>query len=161
MSTLQFANRAKNITNRSRKNEDENSRLIRTLREEISRLQDNLVKEVGSEGVTSSVSSKEVTNLEDMISDLQVAKQQTWEEKERLSRMYEEERKKNLANKVRQATFVFSTLIVKELLCTLSNHPPCMHKHKTLMSVLMCMHTYTLYMHDCVYRVFLIWLWTR
>ena len=35
-----------------------------------------------------------------MISDLQVAKQQTWEEKERLSRMYEDERKNNLANKV-------------------------------------------------------------
>ena len=58
------------------------------------------MKEVGPGGVASPVSSKEVTRLEEMISDLQVAKQQTWEEKERLSLMYEEERKKNLANKV-------------------------------------------------------------
>ena len=58
------------------------------------------MKEVGPGGATSPVSSKEVTRLEEMISDLQVAKQQTWEEKERLSLMYEEERKKNLANKV-------------------------------------------------------------
>lgn len=35
--------------------------------------------------------------------DLQLAKQQTWEEKERLSLMYEEERKKNLASKVGRA----------------------------------------------------------
>ncbi|XP_064405609.1 kinesin-like protein klp-20 [Halichondria panicea] len=98
-STLQFANRAKNITNVSRKNEDENTRLIRTLREEISQLRDDLVQEVGPGGVVSTVSSKEVTRLEEMISDLQVAKQQTWEEKERLSRMYEDERKNNLANK--------------------------------------------------------------
>ncbi len=50
--------------------------------------------------MVSTLSSKEVTRLEEMISDLQVAKQQTWEEKERLSRMYENERKNNLANKV-------------------------------------------------------------
>lgn len=38
--------------------------------------------------------------MEAMISDLQLAKQETWEEKERLSQMYEEERRKNLASKV-------------------------------------------------------------
>ncbi len=38
--------------------------------------------------------------MESMIADLQVAKQETWEEKERLSDMYEEERRKNLASKV-------------------------------------------------------------
>ncbi len=48
----------------------------------------------------STMSPKEVTRLEAMISDLQMAKKQTWEEKQRLSEMYENERKKNLANKV-------------------------------------------------------------
>ena len=38
--------------------------------------------------------------MEAMIANLQMAKHETWEEKERLSHMYEEERKKNLASKV-------------------------------------------------------------
>lgn len=37
--------------------------------------------------------------MQDLIHDLQIAKRQTWEEKERLSAQYEEERKTNLANK--------------------------------------------------------------
>ena len=80
------------------------------------------MKEVGPGGVVPAVSSKEVTRLEEMIGDLQVAKQQTWQEKERLSGMYEEERKKNLANKVRHLT-----------LSLLGN----MHMH-----VLQCMYMY-------------------
>ena len=35
-----------------------------------------------------------------MIQDLEMAKKETWEEKERLSAMYEDERTKNLASKV-------------------------------------------------------------
>jgi len=35
-----------------------------------------------------------------MIQDLELAKKETWEEKERLSEMYEDERTKNLASKV-------------------------------------------------------------
>ena len=38
--------------------------------------------------------------IQELIKDLQVAKRQTWEEKERLSSQYEDERKANLANKV-------------------------------------------------------------
>lgn len=38
--------------------------------------------------------------LQDLVSDLQLAKKQTWEEKERLSALYEEQRKINLANRV-------------------------------------------------------------
>lgn len=34
-----------------------------------------------------------------MIRDLHLAKQQTWEERERLSAVFEEDRRKNLANK--------------------------------------------------------------
>ena len=37
----------------------------------------------------------------DLIKDLQIAKKQSWEEKERLSAQYEEDRKLNLAKKVR------------------------------------------------------------
>lgn len=38
--------------------------------------------------------------IQKMIQDLELAKKETWEEKERLSSKYEEERTKNLANKV-------------------------------------------------------------
>lgn len=58
-----------------------------------------MTKEVGAGGSVPA-SEKEVSRLEAMIADLQVAKQQTWEEKERLSEMYEEERRKNMASKV-------------------------------------------------------------
>ena len=39
--------------------------------------------------------------FQELIQDLQSAKRQTWEEKERLSEHYDEERRANLANKVR------------------------------------------------------------
>lgn len=73
--------------------------MIRELRNEISALRNNLTKDVGPGGSLPS-STKEVSRLEAMIADLQVAKQQTWAEKERLSEMYEEERRKNMASKV-------------------------------------------------------------
>ena len=38
--------------------------------------------------------------MQKMIQDLELAKKETWEEKERLSTKYEEERTKNLASKV-------------------------------------------------------------
>jgi hypothetical protein len=38
--------------------------------------------------------------LQEKVKELQVAKRQTWEEKERLSHSYEEERRIHLANKV-------------------------------------------------------------
>ena len=74
--------------------------MIRELRAEISVLRDNLTKEA-SPGGSVPATTKEVSRLETMIADLQVAKQQTWAEKERLSEMYEEERRKNMASKVR------------------------------------------------------------
>ncbi len=43
--------------------------------------------------------------FQDLIHDLQIAKRQTWEEKERLSAQYEEERKTNLANRVNSFHF--------------------------------------------------------
>jgi hypothetical protein len=47
LSTLQYANRAKNIQNVSKKNEDENTRIIRELREEIARLRQSLAQSGG------------------------------------------------------------------------------------------------------------------
>ena len=41
--------------------------------------------------------------FQDMIRNLQLAKQQTWEERERTSAAFEEDRRKNLANKVSMA----------------------------------------------------------
>lgn len=38
--------------------------------------------------------------FQDLVSDLQLAKKQTWEEKERLSAQFEDQRKVNLANRV-------------------------------------------------------------
>lgn len=81
--------------------QDENTRMIRELRTEISQLRERLTRNVGPDGAVPAISSKEVERLETMVADLQVAKQQTWEEKERLSVMYNEERKKNMANKVK------------------------------------------------------------
>ena len=42
-----------------------------------------------------------------MIQDLEHAKKETWEEKERLSLSYEEERTKNLASKVSTVAYLF------------------------------------------------------
>jgi hypothetical protein len=95
LSTLQYANRAKNIQNVSKKNEDENTRIIRELREEIARLRQSLAQSGGG-----GPSHEEIMKMEGMLSDLQVAKRQTWDEKEKLSAMFEEERRKNLASKV-------------------------------------------------------------
>ncbi|XP_065183133.1 kinesin-II 85 kDa subunit-like [Sycon ciliatum] len=93
VSTLEFANRAKNIQNKSHKNEDENATLIRSLREEIAALRNKLQSADAGQG------SEEVSKMEEMVRSLQLAKQQTWEERERLSMVFEEDRRKNLANK--------------------------------------------------------------
>ena len=50
-----------------------------------------------------------------MIADLQVAKQQTWEEKERLSEMYKEERRKNMASKACDMQYLWPTSSLDQL----------------------------------------------
>lgn len=52
-----------------------------------------------------------------MIQDLELAKKETWEEKERLSAMYEDERTKNLASKV--STFKHACKVLAKLLIIL------------------------------------------
>ena len=49
---------------------------------------------------------------QELIKDLQTAKRQTWEERERLSEHYDEERRITLANKV---TFKFNHQILPKL----------------------------------------------
>eukprot|EP00698_Gefionella_okellyi_P020452 TRINITY_DN6417_c0_g1_i1.p1 TRINITY_DN6417_c0_g1~~TRINITY_DN6417_c0_g1_i1.p1 ORF type:complete len:712 (+),score=193.81 TRINITY_DN6417_c0_g1_i1:32-2167(+) len=93
LSTLNYANRAKNIKNKSKVNEDEHARVVRGLREEIDRLRAMLA------GGAATGTPQDMARMEEMakrMEDLQMAKQQTWQEKERLSKLYEEERRRNL-----------------------------------------------------------------
>ncbi|KAK3724935.1 hypothetical protein QZH41_017145, partial [Actinostola sp. cb2023] len=85
----------KNIKNMIKTNEIENIKIIKDLREEITRLREKLSRT----GITSGPNKDDVTQMEELIKDLQTAKRQTWEEKERLSENYDEERRLNLANK--------------------------------------------------------------
>jgi tRNA(Glu) U13 pseudouridine synthase TruD len=98
LSTLQYANRAKNIQNTSRRNEDENARVVRELREEIARLREQLAVQ-GPSTSGGGPNREAVERMENMISDLEMAKKQTWEEKEKVSAMYEEERRKVMERK--------------------------------------------------------------
>eukprot|EP00753_Platysulcus_tardus_P010615 PLAT290.1.p1 GENE.PLAT290.1~~PLAT290.1.p1 ORF type:complete len:722 (-),score=387.59 PLAT290.1:83-2248(-) len=105
LGTLQYANRAKNIKNETRRNEDVNERIIRELREEIAALRDMLSRARGSgEGgggggagdSSGGVTAEKMAEMEELIASLEHAKQSTWEEKQRMSEMYEAEREKNL-----------------------------------------------------------------
>ncbi|ETV95801.1 hypothetical protein, variant 2 [Aphanomyces invadans] len=98
LGTLQYANRAKSIKNATRKNEDVNEKMIRELREEIERLR-QMVQGSGAISHThAQPSSDALHDMDEMIANLERAKQQSWDEKERLARLYEEERQKSLAN---------------------------------------------------------------
>ncbi|XP_067946221.1 chromosome-associated kinesin KIF4A-like [Watersipora subatra] len=66
-------------------------RIVANLREDINSLR---------EKVSENISTKEdVVLLQELVSELEIAKQQTWEGRQRLSLRYEEERKANLANR--------------------------------------------------------------
>ena len=56
-----------------------------------------------------------VTTTQKMIQDLELAKKETWEEKERLSARYEDERTKNLASKVSVCAHICKNLT--KILC--------------------------------------------
>ena len=112
MSTLQYANRAKNIKNDARRNEDVNETLIRQLRDEIEALRRALAaaQAGGGGGVggllpdgtaAPQLSDAQKAQMEEMIANLERAKQQSWEEKQRLSGLYEQERQRNLENENR------------------------------------------------------------
>ena len=98
MSTLQFAERAKDIKNEARCNEDATETIIRELRGEITKLRaqlDTAAKAV-VEGKEAGPTDEEIQVMEETIANLTRAKQQTWEEKERLSKLFYEERERNL-----------------------------------------------------------------
>ena len=68
--------------------------MIAELRDEITRLRVKV-------GKSPKGNKDDISKMEDLIKDLSVAKKQAWEERERQSQAYEEERKTNLGNKVR------------------------------------------------------------
>jgi len=94
VSTLQFADRAKDVTNVARRNEDVTESIIRQLRGEIHRLRSQL------QSATAAAEGKEndeqLQAMEETIANLTRAKQQNWQEKERLSKLFYEERERNL-----------------------------------------------------------------
>ncbi|XP_041358432.1 chromosome-associated kinesin KIF4-like [Gigantopelta aegis] len=92
LSTLQYATFARTIKNHVKMNMDEINDVIAELRVEISKLRDKIA-------AAAEPSRDDVDKMEGLVQDLQIAKRQTWAEKERLSARYEEERKINLANK--------------------------------------------------------------
>ncbi|XP_054755999.1 kinesin-2b-like [Lytechinus pictus] len=95
LTTLQYGQYCKNIINHPAINVDDSERLTNQLREEISRLREKLT----GTSLTEAGSKEDVAKLQDLIKDLQIAKRQGWEEKERQSTQYEEERRENLAKK--------------------------------------------------------------
>ncbi|OQR92364.1 kinesin-like protein [Achlya hypogyna] len=102
LGTLQYANRAKSIKNATRKNEDVNEKMIRELREEIERLR----QMVQGNSVTVPSNPDALREMDEMIANLERAKQQSWEEKERLAALYEAERQKSMANETNILAFM-------------------------------------------------------
>ncbi|WAQ99437.1 KIF4B-like protein [Mya arenaria] len=92
LNTLTLAQYAHAVKNKVKLNLDETNQIISELREEISRLRDKLAS-------TSEPNRDDVLKMEELVKDLQIAKKQTWDEKQRASTRSEEERKLNLANK--------------------------------------------------------------
>ncbi|KAL4230287.1 hypothetical protein ACF0H5_010672 [Mactra antiquata] len=91
ITTLQVSQFAKNVKNRVKLNLDETNEIIAELREEIGKLRDKIAS-------SSEPSREDVLKMEDLVKDLQIAKKQTWDEKQKASGRFEEERKVNLAN---------------------------------------------------------------
>lgn len=89
------------IKNETRRNEDKNETVIRELRDQIKALREQLSKGgqpvVANEEMTEAEKQK-MKEMEALIADLEQAKSKSWEEKERLHQMYEEERKQNMKN---------------------------------------------------------------
>jgi hypothetical protein len=94
LSTLVYANRAKSIKNATKKNEDVNEKIIRELREEIEKLRQMVARPTSA----SSGNPEMMGQMEETIANLERAKQQSWEEKQRLTELFEQERHNSLAN---------------------------------------------------------------
>ena len=81
--------------------QDDTDNIISNLREEITTVR---------EKVTQTSNREDVMILQDLVTQLQTAKQQTWAEKQKLSTKYEQERKANFANRV---SFCLSSLTLE------------------------------------------------
>ncbi|XP_076117054.1 kinesin-II 85 kDa subunit-like [Mytilus galloprovincialis] len=92
MTTLQYAQYAKNTKNHVKMNLDETHDIINDLRDEISKLREKIAAQ-------SQPNKDDVLKMEALVQDLQIAKRSTWEEREKQSSKYQNERKTNLANK--------------------------------------------------------------
>lgn len=92
MNTLQYANRAKNIQNKSKKNETNAAKVVKELREQIERLQEALAK-----GGNPEEQEQREREYHGVIADLEYAKRQTWEEKEKMKKQFEESKWVSLA----------------------------------------------------------------
>jgi hypothetical protein len=86
VSTLNYANRAKNIKNDAKRNEDVNEAMIRQLREEIEALRKALAAAqssgtgagAGAGGEGGGLSDAQKAMMEEMIANLERSKQQSW-----------------------------------------------------------------------------------
>ncbi|XP_029452756.1 kinesin-like protein KIF13B [Rhinatrema bivittatum] len=89
LSTLRYADRAKNIVNHAVVNEDPNARIIRELREEVEKLRDQLSK---AESMKAPELKDRLEESEKLIQEMTV----TWEEKLRKTEEIAQERQKQL-----------------------------------------------------------------
>ncbi|GLE01271.1 hypothetical protein PINS_up010101 [Pythium insidiosum] len=98
LGTLQYANRAKAIKNATRKNEDVNERIIRELREEIERLRQLVMRPTSASASASVAGGDMMQRMEETIANLERAKHESWDEKQRLTERLEQERLQSLQN---------------------------------------------------------------
>ncbi|XP_075057298.1 kinesin-like protein KIF13B isoform X2 [Mixophyes fleayi] len=89
LSTLRYADRAKNIVNHAVVNEDPNARIIRELREEVEKLRDQLTQ---AESMKAPELKDRLQESEKLIQEMTV----TWEEKLRKTEEIAQERQKQL-----------------------------------------------------------------
>ncbi|XP_073321043.1 kinesin-like protein KIF13B isoform X2 [Pagrus major] len=89
LSTLRYADRAKNIVNHAVVNEDPNARIIRELREEVEKLRDQLTQ---AESLKAPELKDRLEESEKLIQEMTI----TWEEKLRKTEEVAQERQKQL-----------------------------------------------------------------
>eukprot|EP00794_Sanderia_malayensis_P007849 gene7849-8698_t len=97
LSTLQFASKIQKLKTVPRKNVSDTTAIIADLRDKINRMRDKMAGTAGM--MADTLNSEDVEKMEELVKDLQIAKLHTWDEKERLSEMYEEERRHHLSNR--------------------------------------------------------------
>lgn len=101
LSTLQYASRAKKIQNQAKRNEDVNEKVIRELKTEIEELRAQLAAYSTGKPLPASLGSSDddiIEEYERKMAILEKAQKESWEEKEKLSKRFEEEREKILEN---------------------------------------------------------------